>query len=203
MIISNLSQYNPPYTVAAAIIKIISSISKSLGRMSVLQKVRELRLRRINRIKTIQGTLAIEGNTLSEDQIQTILEGKPVVAPLREIQKGVSKYFDLPPFILQSWIHALTVFRNLCAHHARIWNRSLTIRPKLTRNMESHYPKKSIRRKRIALMIDIISELLKPLGKYEAFVNELNEILTLYPGVPVAPIGLNNKKIDVKKGVRQ
>ncbi len=52
----------------------------------------------------------------------------------REIQKGVSKYFGLPPFILQSWIHALTVFRNLCAHHARIWNRSLTIRPKLTRN---------------------------------------------------------------------
>ncbi len=69
--------------------------------------------------------------------------------------------------------------------------------------MESHYPKVSIRRKRIALMLDIISELLKPLGKYEAFVNELNELLTLYPGVPVAPIGLNNKKIDVKKGVRQ
>jgi len=44
-----------------------------------------LRLRRINRIRTIQGSLAIEGNTLSIEQITAILEGKRVIAPPREI----------------------------------------------------------------------------------------------------------------------
>lgn len=35
-------------------------------------------LRKQNRIKTITGTLAIEGNTLTEEQITAIVEGKPV-----------------------------------------------------------------------------------------------------------------------------
>ena len=47
-----------------------------------------LRLRRINRIRTIQGSLAIEGNTLSEAQITAILDGKRVIAPPREIQEA-------------------------------------------------------------------------------------------------------------------
>ena len=38
--------------------------------------MQELALRRINRIRTLQGILAIEGNTLAQDQIQTILQGK-------------------------------------------------------------------------------------------------------------------------------
>jgi ribosomal protein L30/L7E len=37
-----------------------------------------LRLRRINRIRTIQGTLAIEGNKLTSGQITAVLDGKRV-----------------------------------------------------------------------------------------------------------------------------
>ena len=56
--------------------------------MSVLQAADNLRLRRINRIRTNQGSLAIEGNTLSEEQITAILDGKRVIAPLREVQEA-------------------------------------------------------------------------------------------------------------------
>jgi Fic family protein len=48
---------------------------------------RALRLRRINRICTIRGSLAIEGNSLSEAQITAIMEGKRVIAPPREVQE--------------------------------------------------------------------------------------------------------------------
>ncbi len=41
----------------------------------------------INRIRTIHGSLAIEGNTLSEAQITAIMEGKRVIAPPREVQE--------------------------------------------------------------------------------------------------------------------
>jgi len=80
--------YQPPYTVTPAILNLVS-----LGRLSILEELQEqqgshLRLRRINRIRTIQGSLAIEGNTLSEDQITAILEGKPVIAPPREVQEA-------------------------------------------------------------------------------------------------------------------
>lgn len=80
--------YQPPYTITPVIIRLISQISEQLGRLSVLEDEKNLRLRRINRIRTIQGSLAIEGNTLSEEQITAILEGKLVIAPPREIQEA-------------------------------------------------------------------------------------------------------------------
>jgi len=80
--------YQPPYTITPAIIRLISGISEQLGRLSVLEDEKNLRLRRINRIRTIQGSLAIEGNTLSEAQITAILEGKRVMAPPKDIQEA-------------------------------------------------------------------------------------------------------------------
>jgi len=78
--------YQPPFSITPAIIDLIAKISEQLGRLSV-QPAYDLRLRRVNRIRTIQGSLAIEGNTLSEKQITAILDGKAVVAPPREIQE--------------------------------------------------------------------------------------------------------------------
>jgi abortive infection bacteriophage resistance protein len=39
--------------------------------------------------------------------------------------------FGLQQDILESWLHSLVFVRNLCAHNSRVWNRSLTIRPKI------------------------------------------------------------------------
>lgn len=77
---------NPPFTLTSAIVSLVAEISERLGRLSVLGG-RDLRLRRVNRIRTIRGSLAIEGNTLSEQQVTAILEGKPVIAPRREVQE--------------------------------------------------------------------------------------------------------------------
>lgn len=42
---------------------------------------------------------------------------------------GIAQYFDLPPQIFCSWLHTINYVRNLCAHHARLWNRILSIVP--------------------------------------------------------------------------
>ena len=67
--------YQPPYTITPEILNRVAAISEMIGRLTVLSdQARALRLRRINRIRTIRGSLAIEGNTLSEAQITAILE---------------------------------------------------------------------------------------------------------------------------------
>jgi len=82
------SAYQPPYTIPPVILNRVAAISEAIGRLTVLtDQTRTLRLRRINRIRTIHGSLAIEGNTLSEAQITAILEGKRVIAPPREVQE--------------------------------------------------------------------------------------------------------------------
>ncbi|HOS61103.1 MAG TPA: Fic family protein [Myxococcota bacterium] len=80
--------YQPPYTITPEILNRVAAISEMIGRLTVLSdQARALRLRRINRIRTIRGSLAIEGNTLSEAQITAISEGKRVIAPSREVQE--------------------------------------------------------------------------------------------------------------------
>lgn len=80
---------NPPFTITSKIITLISEISTSLGRIGTFNESPRLpRLRRINQIRSVQGSLAIEGNTLTVDNITAILEGKKVIAPSREIQEA-------------------------------------------------------------------------------------------------------------------
>ena len=66
---------------------ILSKWGLDRGRAAVilLEGPDGVRLRKINHIRTICGTTAIEGNTLTEDQITAILAGKRVAAPARKI----------------------------------------------------------------------------------------------------------------------
>ncbi|MBN2704659.1 MAG: hypothetical protein JXR23_10660, partial [Pontiellaceae bacterium] len=50
-------------------------------------------LRRRNRIKTIAGTLAIEGNTLTEEQVMAILDGKRVMGAALELAWDVMRFW--------------------------------------------------------------------------------------------------------------
>ena len=66
----------PPYTITPEILTLIEQIGKAIGQAEAARVSQDLRLRRINRIRAIRGTLAIGGNTLSEAQIATIFDGK-------------------------------------------------------------------------------------------------------------------------------
>ncbi|MGE4300952.1 MAG: Fic family protein [Victivallaceae bacterium] len=92
--------YSPPFKVSAKAIGMVAEISALIERYAIrMEQEDSLRLRKANRIKTIQGSLAIEGNKLSESQITAILDGKQVVAPIREIQevKNAIAAYDLYP----------------------------------------------------------------------------------------------------------
>ena len=77
----------PPYTTTPEIPTRAEQIGEAIGRVEAAGISQDLRLQRINRIRTIHGSLAIEGNTLGEEEISTILDGKPIAAPLRDIQE--------------------------------------------------------------------------------------------------------------------
>ena len=48
------------------------------------------------------------------------------------LKKQVAREFGLPQYTyLESWIRCITVLRNCCAHHARIWNRRFALKPQL------------------------------------------------------------------------
>lgn len=46
-------------------------------------------------------------------------------------QTVIAKGYAVPFFVLDSWLHALTFLRNVCAHHGRLWDKTLNVTPKL------------------------------------------------------------------------
>lgn len=90
---------SPPFTITRKILSLSGEISRKLGLLEGLKiDPAPIKLRKSNQIKTIQASLSIEGNSLALDQIQSILEGKTVLAPHKDIieaKNAIELYKDL------------------------------------------------------------------------------------------------------------
>ena len=83
-----MSQYQPPLTLTTGMLTLVADISEQVGRLAALRETTLTpQLRRGNRIRTIQASLAIENNTLSLEQVTAVLDGKRVMGLPREIQE--------------------------------------------------------------------------------------------------------------------
>lgn len=83
----------PPFQITNKIIDDIAEISELTGRLSVHDNLSgNPNLRRTNRIRTIHGSLAIEQNTLSLEQVTAVLNGKHVLAPPKDIAEVKNAY---------------------------------------------------------------------------------------------------------------
>lgn len=77
----------PPFQLTARIVTLLTRLERQLGRVDILGTggAVSLELRRENRIRTIQSTTSIEGNTLPVSAVTALLAGKRVVGSKREI----------------------------------------------------------------------------------------------------------------------
>ena len=84
----------------------IINLSTEIGRLLGVVDATHLRrppteLRKKNKVKTIRASLAIEGNTLSEDQITAIIDNKRVIGPakdIKEVENAIQAYDNLSNF---------------------------------------------------------------------------------------------------------
>ena len=84
---------NPNYTISAKAIGLLASIAEIIGEIRASGEYsRNLKLRKINRLRSIQSSLAIENNTLSLGQVTDVIEGKKVLGFAHEIQEVKNAY---------------------------------------------------------------------------------------------------------------
>ena len=80
--------YAPPYSINPAILSLVAEIAAEVGRLGAMEGSGSVpKLRRENRIRSIHASLAIENNTLTLDQVTSVIAGKRVLGPQREIQE--------------------------------------------------------------------------------------------------------------------
>ena len=79
-------KYIPPYEITDEMLELVSEIMENLGKLFGVSELEKLpRLRRVNRIKSIHSSLAIENNTLSIEQVTDVIDGKRVLGPKEDI----------------------------------------------------------------------------------------------------------------------
>lgn len=92
----------PPYNLTSEILKLVSEVSHKIGEVNASFLTKQSpELRKRNRIRTIQASLAVEGNTLSIDQITAIIENKRVLGPakdIKEVANAIEVYEQLNKF---------------------------------------------------------------------------------------------------------
>ncbi len=83
----------PPFKITEKILSYVSEISELSDKFTSINKLSSNpTLRRTNRIKTIQGSLAIEQNSLSIKQVTAVINGKHVLAPPKDIAEVKNAY---------------------------------------------------------------------------------------------------------------
>ncbi len=103
----------PPFSITPEILRFVGEIERLIGRIEGFEQPKpQPHLRIANRVRTIQGSLAIEGNTLDLDQVTALLEGKRVIGRKEKIQEALNAIatYDLmakfDPFSQESLLEA-------------------------------------------------------------------------------------------------
>lgn len=85
--------YNPPFTMNEEITNLIVEIGEYVGTITTYDAMRPNPiLRRENRIKTIHSSLAIEQNTLTLEQVTSVINGKRILGPPQDIREVKNAY---------------------------------------------------------------------------------------------------------------
>lgn len=102
-------------------------------------------------------------------------------------KKQIASSFDQDDKILSSWIHSLCFLRNLCAHHSRVWNRDMSISPKIAkRHRTIQNAGKNNSFFGLAVIIKIILDKIDPKNPW---VSQLHNLIKTFPNINTVQMG--------------
>ena len=95
------------------------------------------------------------------------------------LRKKIAREFNQPQPVFVSWLHALAAIRNVCAHHSRLWNRELAVKPELPVEWKAS----GISNDRFYVIALIIQTLLADIGPDSRWGERLKALFNAHPTV--------------------
>lgn len=111
--------------------------------------------------------------------------------PTRPV-KNIARAFKLKkPRVLASWIHLITIVRNICAHHGRLWNRMFTQIPAIPRNPLGQWPESPLFQGQTKLYAAIVCilYLLRALTSNPEFHPQILDLFQKYTTINISRMG--------------
>lgn len=107
------------------------------------------------------------------------------------VKQSVATHFGMPDRVFDTWLHTLFVVRNICAHHGRLWNREMRLKPFVPRRKEYpdwHTPY-TVPTDRIFVVLTICRYCLRRIAPQSRWPQCLEQLLVDFPTVPISQMG--------------
>lgn len=109
-----------------------------------------------------------------------------------QLMKHIAGYFGLKPQVFTSWLTVLANLRNMCCHHARVWNRDFVLNPAEPKKQKTAWiDTTNVDKKRIYYRLCMIRYFLCSISPNNNFNEELSTLLAEFPSVDIAAMGFN------------
>ncbi|MFC2149567.1 Abi family protein [Candidatus Auribacterota bacterium] len=102
-----------------------------------------------------------------------------------QIKRNIAAHYGIPDVVLTSWLQTINVIRNICAHHSRLWNKELGVKPLIPRKKkypEWHVPV-TISQHRIFGILTLLHYLLRISAQQSKWKLRLCSLLDEYPEI--------------------
>lgn len=105
---------------------------------------------------------------------------------LDEDKEQIAKdYYNTNSGYVKSWLHSLSVIRNRCAHYGRLYNKRLTVSPRLFKSDR----KKGIDNNTLFAALCVMRILSNDYIEWKNFVNELENLFVKHENIDISYIG--------------
>lgn len=109
-----------------------------------------------------------------------------------QVKTTVADVFGMPHKVFESWLLSLNTIRNIVAHHARLWNRVLGLKPIIPRISDYpdwHTPVK-VENKRLFATLTICRHCLVQIAPQSEWMARLEALLANFPTIPIKYMGI-------------
>jgi len=112
------------------------------------------------------------------------------------IRSQVADSFGLHHRVFDSWLITLNTIRNICAHHGRLWNRTLGVKPKLPNKISDWVAEPAIGNDKMYCVLCMCAWSLKRIAPQSRWAQRLRTLLGQSTSVPLRSMGFPERWLD-------
>lgn len=106
-------------------------------------------------------------------------------------KRNIANHFGLADTVLESWIHSFVYVRNICAHHSRLWNKTLRVTGGFPKRTSHVFINTRVQNDRVYYILCIIRYMLLTINPNSSFTTRLKQLLQDYPSVDIKAMGFS------------
>ena len=106
-----------------------------------------------------------------------------------QIRKEIAREFSLTIPVFKSWMTIITVTRNNCCHHARVWNRTFALRSLSMRRMSLPWISSPVNQQKVFFSLCVIKYFLNIISPKNDMTSKLVKLLSDYSNIDINAMG--------------